>query len=224
MIDDHDQVWRGDFKGRFCSDDLGPKLIFPALALNMTTLGIACIYYGSEQAFDGHGGSGLEGHGADQWIRECMFGGPFGAFCSQNRHFFNETNALYRKIAELSSIRKQELALTRGRQYLREISGNGVGFGYPFLVGGAPMKSIVAWSRVFNGVEILCAINTDTEEARNAWVTVDAEINGEGEVLGALFEKQSSHARTTVVVEKRGSRSVVQLSVPPASFTMFKKM
>jgi hypothetical protein len=222
MIDDHDQVWRGDNKGRFCSDDLGPKLIFPALALNMTTLGIPCIYYGSEQSFEGHGGSGLEGHGADQWIRECMFGGRFGAFCSQNRHFFDEKSEVYKNIARLAEIRRSQLVLTRGRQYLREISGDGIGFGYPFVIGDR-MRSIVAWSRIFNGVEILCAINTDTEEERSGWVTIDAEINVEGDVLTTLFEESPGVAPTTLNVEKRGDRSVVQLTMPSASFAMFKK-
>ena len=45
MVDDHDQVWRGgNDKARFCSDEEGENLVLPALALNITTLGIPCIY------------------------------------------------------------------------------------------------------------------------------------------------------------------------------------
>jgi hypothetical protein len=223
MIDDHDQVWRGDFKGRFCCDDLGPKLIFPALALNMTTLGIACIYYGSEQLFDGHGGSGVEGHGADQWIRECMFGGEFGAFCSQNRHFFNEQNNVYKNIARVAEIRRKQMVLTRGRQYLREISGDGIGFGYPFKIGDGRMTSVVAWSRILNNVEVLCAINTDVKEEKSAWVTIDAEINAEGDELKVLFDEDDVDIAKTLQVEKRDDRSVVHVTIPPAGFLMFKK-
>lgn len=73
MIDDHDQIWRGEYKGRFCSEGDGDKLVTSAMMLNICTLGIPCIYYGTEQAFDGQGGS-------DQYIREAMFGGGFGAF------------------------------------------------------------------------------------------------------------------------------------------------
>lgn len=43
-----------------------------ALALNICTLGIPSIYYGSEQQFDGAGDS-------SGYIREAMFGGEFGA-------------------------------------------------------------------------------------------------------------------------------------------------
>ncbi|KIW06535.1 hypothetical protein, variant [Verruconis gallopava] len=223
MIDDHDQVWRGDFKGRFCSDAIGSKMIFPAIALNMTTLGIACIYYGSEQSFDGSGGSGLPGHGADQWIRECMFGGKFGAFRSQDRHFFDELGVVYGKISRLAELRRKNLVLTRGRQYLREISGDGVGFGLPEKFPGGRMESIVAWSRIFNNVEILCAINTDTNGDRTAWVTVDAELNAAGDELVAIFEERPGQNATALRVEKRANRSVVQLTMPPASFAMFKK-
>lgn len=43
------------------------------LALNAMTLGIAWIYYGSGQCFDGQGDS-------DRYLRESMFDGEFGAF------------------------------------------------------------------------------------------------------------------------------------------------
>jgi hypothetical protein len=223
MLDDHDQVWKGDLKGRFCSDTLGPKLIFPALALNLTTLGIPCIYYGTEQFFDGSGGSGLPGHGADQWIREAMFGGKFGAFRSQNRHFFRE-EGMYHEIARLAALRKDNLPLTRGRQYLREISTDGVGFGYPFKIGQGRMESIIAWSRIFNNVEIVCAISTDVEEERTAWVTIDSEINQQGDELLPLFGGGSSgHSASALLVQKKSGRSAVKLKVPPAGFVMFSK-
>ena len=48
-------------------------MLLNALALNATTLGIPCIYYGTEQGFDGAGDN-------DRFIRESMFGGTFGRF------------------------------------------------------------------------------------------------------------------------------------------------
>jgi glycosidase len=47
--DDHDQVRKGDHKSRFAAAPEGPPLAAAALALNATTLGIPCVYYGSEQ-------------------------------------------------------------------------------------------------------------------------------------------------------------------------------
>lgn len=72
----------GDRKARFCGDANASKVILNVLALNGMTLGIPCIYYGSEQCFDGQGGS-------DRYIREAMFGGEFGAFRTRGVHFFN---------------------------------------------------------------------------------------------------------------------------------------
>ena len=72
---------KGPHKARFCADDAGKKLLLNALALNATTLGIPCIYYGTEQGFDGAGDN-------DRYIREAMFGGMFGAFRSCDRHCF----------------------------------------------------------------------------------------------------------------------------------------
>jgi glycosidase len=54
-FDDHDQVRKGTNKARFAADDLGRKLGVAAIAFNAATLGIPCLYYGSEQGLDGSG-------------------------------------------------------------------------------------------------------------------------------------------------------------------------
>ncbi len=66
MLDNHDQTYKGENKARFCADAAKAKGVLSALALNLMTLGIPCIYYGTEQSFDGHG----SGDGADKYIRE----------------------------------------------------------------------------------------------------------------------------------------------------------
>ena len=48
------------------------------LAVQLTTMGIPCIYYGSEQGFDSGGRPG----GSDLVLRENMFGGRFGGVVS----------------------------------------------------------------------------------------------------------------------------------------------
>jgi glycosidase len=134
--DDHDQVRKGDHKSRFAAAPEGPRLAAAALALNATTLGVPCVYYGSEQAFDGQGGN-------DRYIREAMFGGTFGAFRSEHRDFFDETSPINAELAAVLGVRKSEIALSRGRQYLRSISADGQQFGLPRRIGGR-MTSIVA--------------------------------------------------------------------------------
>src|SRR5438105_13254843 len=98
MIDDHDQVRKGGAKARFCAADQGDRLIVSAMALNLCTLGIPCIYYGSEQGFDGAGGN-------HRYIRERMFGGAFGAFPSPARPCFDASNPIYTQLAKLATIR-----------------------------------------------------------------------------------------------------------------------
>lgn len=215
MIDDHDQVWRGSYKGRFCSEGNGPELAVAAIALNLLTLGIPCIYYGTEQAFDGQGGS-------DQYIREAMFGASFGAFRSKERHFFDEDHPVWSAVAGVTQVRKQEMALRRGRQYLREISGDGVHFGLPEIIGTGPMRSVIAWSRLFASEEVLCGINTDPDQKLTVWVTVDSEIHPAGSKLGVLFSTKGGDVEKEVVVETRNGRSVVSITVPSGGVVVYK--
>ena len=213
MIDDHDQVRKGSAKARFCADAGATRVLPAAFALNVFTLGIPCIYYGSEQAFDGEGGN-------DRYIRETMFGGPFGAFRSSCRHFFNEDAAGYRVLAQLLDLRRRRIALRRGRQYLREISGDGLSFGLPAMV-ESRLRSVVAWSRLFNDQEVLCAINTDPDQSRTAWVTVDDDLNRSGQELRCVYSTDPTQQGTSVIVQPRNGKAVL-LTVPPAGVVVFE--
>lgn len=213
MFDDHDQVRRGTSKARFCAAGDGAQLVLGALALNATSIGIPCIYYGSEQGFDGAGES-------DRYLRECMFGGPFGSFRSHGRNFFHEQSFLYQELAKVLAIRRRRIALRRGRQYLREISGNGDDFGLPEMIGGQ-LRSIVPWSRILDRAEILCALNTDRDEARTAWVTIDDRLYSEGDQLTCLYSTDAAQIGTTVGVEARNGKAV-SLRVPAAGFVIYE--
>ncbi|OLE56635.1 MAG: alpha-amylase [Chloroflexi bacterium 13_1_20CM_2_59_7] len=213
MIDDHDQIRKGNNKARFCANDQGEKLILSAIALNLCTLGIACVYYGSEQAFDGAGGN-------DRYIREAMFGAGFGAFRSRNRHFFDEKNPIYIELAKIVKIREREITLRRGRQYLRQISGDGVNFGFPFIL-GSRMRSVVAWSRLFVDQEILLATNTDPDQPSSALVTIDNDLHRAGDTLTCLYSTDSRDIGGTVRVGPRNGKAV-QLTVPDGGFVIYK--
>ncbi len=218
MFDDHDQVRKGENKARFCADHDANKVIFSALALNAMTLGIPCIYYGSEQCFDGNG----KGDGADRYLRESMFGGDFGAFASQGKHFFDENNPVYQQLAEILSIRKNNIVLKRGRQYLREVSANdnGVQFGLPAMVAGQ-IRYVVPWSRIFNGKEVLLAINTNYSQASSAWVTIDDTLHQDGELLTCIYSTDSRQVGQETKVEPRNGKAVL-LTVPAAGFVIYE--
>lgn len=212
MFDDHDQVRKGHRKARFCADHDARLVLLNALALNVTTLGIPCIYYGSEQYFDGAGDS-------DRYIREAMFGGDFGAFRSRHHHFFNEDSPAYRELAKILEIRRARPALRRGRQYLRPISGDGWRFGLPERH-GHELRSLVAWSRLLAGDEVVCALNTDYYHPRGAFVTLDHELHAVGEALRCLYSTDAAKIGTAAIVEARGGKAVY-IEVPAAGFVIY---
>jgi glycosidase len=215
LFDDHDQVRKGNHKARFCAGSPDwPKLLINVLALNATTLGIPCIYYGTEQGFDGQGDN-------DRYIREAMFGGEFGAFRTRQRHFFNEDQLAYRELAKILAVRKEKIALRRGRQYLREISGDGQNFGYPVIF-GERMLSVVPWSRSFDDQNLLLALNTDPNQSRSAWVDLNANIYPAEKRLQCLYSTDPAQIGQRLSVQVAADRSMVCLDVPAAGFVIYE--
>ncbi|MDF0555234.1 alpha-amylase family glycosyl hydrolase [Kamptonema sp. UHCC 0994] len=215
MFDDHDQVEKGNSKGRFCAGENGEKVVLNALAFNALTLGIPCIYYGSEQCFNGGGDS-------DRYIREAMFGGEFGSFTSRDRHFFNEENQVYQELAKILEIRKQKITLRRGRQYLRPISGNGVDFGLPRMLGDE-IRSVVPWSRLLDKDEIVVAINTDYNQPQTAWVNIDYNLHQVGDRFQCVYSTDKAQIGNKITVEDKGVKCFL-ITVPSAGFVIYERV
>jgi len=215
LFDDHDQVRKGGYKARFAAgDERWQKLLLNVLAVNAATMGIPCIYYGTEQGFDGQGDS-------DRYLREAMFGGEFGAFGSRGVHFFNEEHPVFLGMAAILRLRREKIALRRGRQYLREISGDGVLFGLPRMLGGQ-IRSIVPWSRLFDDQEILLAINTDPDHPRRAWVRLQDNLHQAGDRLHCLYSTDLQQIGREVTVVEAAGRLAVELEVSAAGFVIFE--
>lgn len=216
LFDDHDQVRKGDNKARFCGDKVnrGYLHLKAVLGLNLTSMGIPCLYYGTEQGFDGAGNN-------DRYLRECMFGGPFGSLQSCERHFFDEKHEIYCFIADVIKLRQEHLALRRGRQYLREISASGDSdsFEVPHMIDDE-IRSIVPWSRLFSNEEILLAINTDADNPREAWVTVDANLHTEDSQMTCIYSTDSAQIGTRTDVKPFNGRAI-WIKVPPGGFVAF---
>lgn len=221
MFDDHDRVGRS--KTRFSGDtaNRGYDLLVPALALNLLSMGIPCLYYGTEQGFDGSDRDYTGREYRDTFLRECMFGGPFGSLRSTGRHFFNESHPAYRAIARLSALRRQQIALRRGRQFLRPISDTGDEgtWGLPRMLGGE-IRAVVPWSRIFNDQELLVAINTDPDNDRRAWVTIDDALHQAGATLTCLYSTDEAIIGQTVTVAARNGKAV-ELALPPAGAVVY---
>ena len=215
-FDDHDQVRKGNRKSRFAHDEAAnqrnDRRLVAVLAFLATTMGIPCIYYGTEQRFDGYGDG-------DRFIRETMFGGEFGAFESKDRHFFDETNPVYVELARILQLRREQLVIRRGRQFLRQISGDGQNFGPPVMIDGI-VRSVVPWSRIFSDREIVLAVNTDVDASRTAWVTIDNGLHAAGSQLTCLHSTDAAQIGSVATVEARNGKAV-QITVPAAGFVAF---
>jgi glycosidase len=182
MLDDHDQVRNGNQEHRFCGMEDFRDLVFNALAVNLTTPGIPCIYYGTEQAFD----SGGQPNSNDRVLRENMFGGGFGGKCSRGVHFFDEDAPLFNAVSKLTQLRRSVIALRRGRQYMHEVSGDGVHFGPPAKLGDR-LLTLITWSRVMADHELLLVFNTDESDKHTMYSTLNPNLRREGEEVRLLF-------------------------------------
>lgn len=222
MIDDHDQVGV-QHKFRFCGD--APEswlLLKAALGLNLATAGIPCIYYGTEQAFNGADHRSDDDSYSDVFLRECMFGGSFGSLQSRDRHFFNEEHEVYRFVRDFNAFRKEEIALKRGRQYLRQqsVTGDEGSFFYPQPLNGQ-LLWVVAWSRIFAESECLCAINTSLEHDLSVWVVVDRKLHPSGSVMTCRFSTCKEQEGMESVVESACGASI-RITVPASGFVVYR--
>jgi glycosidase len=221
LVDDHDQVRKWTAKRRFCGDSRYRDLAFNVMAVQLTTAGIPCIYYGSEQGFD----SGGRVSNSDVVLRENMFGGTFGGLCTQGRHFFNEQSDLYRALASLNALRSELITLRRGWQVLHRLSGDGVNFGLPHRIGGERMRSLVCWSRLFLDQEALLVLNTDDANDAAAWSTVAPMLRVDGDQFHLIFwhaPKPTAPPAETLTVEQRAGLPTVRLQLPPAGFAIYQ--
>ncbi|MCB8982528.1 MAG: alpha-amylase [Ardenticatenaceae bacterium] len=232
VLDDHDMVGRR--KARFAADsslDTLAQQTAHAVGVQLTTLGMPCIYYGTEQAFNGSQSQhDFDVESAltyeDRYIREAMFGATFGAFETSGCHFFDPNHPTYLRVAAIARVRNRPdrvgLALRRGRQYVRETSGGGE---RPFTIPNA--GELVAWSRILFDQEVVVALNTHGLEGRGAFVTIDAGLHSSGAPLTVLYRSDWSDAQLrrplddeTVSINRFEGRATVRLDLPPASMVI----
>ena len=197
ISNDHDHVFGS--KVRFAADASNDHQGAAAVAMQLFTLGVPCLYYGIEQGL----ASGAEADerkwlsnwgGHDCLLREAMFGPEhprasgwdgtqdkintesvgFGPHGTAGWHVFNPGHAIYARIAELSKVRREFIPLRRGRQYQREIAV----LGFSFSVQGA--GELIAWSRIFDNQEMLIVINPHGTMGRGGRVIVDKRLSSDG--------------------------------------------
>ncbi len=247
ILDDHDHVFGA--KIRFSSEAASEHQVVAGVALQLLTLGIPCIYYGTEQSFAGPEPSermflpswrGSSNH-ADRYLREAMFGPPhprksglagldatnsldptlpgFGPFGTAGAHCFDPAFGAYRRIAALAALRKQFPVLRQGRQYQRPFSL----FGGPFSEHGP--GELVAWSRILSDEEALCVVNSHGGEPRGGDVVVDANLNPEGGEMTVVANTAEAAAGTAAGMSHPvGSRLPVKRRADGTAFVEIRDL
>lgn len=216
ILDDHDHVF-GE-KLRFTSNAVSDHQIVAAVAIQFFTLGIPCIYYGTEQALSGpeiQNRGFLPGWGggdhADRYLREALFGPEhprksgnesmeidtslpgFGPFGTAGHHCFDNNHPAYKRISDLGAVRQAFPVLRRGRQYIRPTSI----FNLPFELRGN--GELLAWSRILDDEEALCVVNVHGLEYRGARIIVDGILNKEGSHMEVILN--SMHHKEGIDIE-----------------------
>jgi len=169
FVDNHDTFWQ---PGRF-SNGATDKQVIGAIGYLLCVLGTPCIYYGTEQGFEGTGG--------DNNVREAMFdkGSP-------GTNLLNTDCTIYKEIAKIAQVMRAQEPLRFGRMYYRQISGNGTDFGFPYGT-----SYTLAFSRILCGSEVLVAYNV-SPQPRNDYVVVDASIHKPGDTMNVLYPAPGS--------------------------------
>ncbi|WGZ96384.1 MAG: alpha-amylase family glycosyl hydrolase [Candidatus Thiothrix putei] len=230
ILDDHDHVF-GE-KLRFSTQAASEHQVVAGVALQLFTLGIPCIYYGTEQSLAGpEVGERVwlpEFGSNDRYLRETLFGAPhplrqgraglpdspakfdpdlpgFGPFGTAGQHCFDTASPVYRRISHLAAVRAAFPALRCGRQYLRPVSF----LNKPFAVyaGG----EIIAWSRILDDEELVVVLNPHGVEARGARVLVDASLNPAGSHLSVVASSEEAGSVAYQGENKIGQTHKVQV-------------
>jgi glycosidase len=204
FVDNHDQPGRSG--RRFLAGTEDPQMAVLAMGYLMCNVGIPCIYYGTEQGFNGSG----ETDGA---VREAMFGGKWGAFDTTGVQFFNPDHPIYKAIASIGAVRRDQMALRYGRQYFRQTSSDGKNFGW-----GPEVKNILAFSRVLDTQEVLVALNLDAE-SREQYIITDGLLTPAGSKMTDLLNGGEPHP---VLKVPHDGGAAVKVTMAPHSVAILK--
>ena len=86
---------------------------------------------------------------------------------------------------------------------------------------GGQLQSVVPWSRLLDDEEVVLAINTDMNQARTAWVTIDASLHADDGALTCVYSTDSGQIASVATIEARNGLSVL-LTVPAAGFVIYR--
>jgi glycosidase len=216
ILDDHDHVFGA--KLRFSAeipDDSPVKdtQVVAATALQLFTLGIPCIYYGTEQAFAGPAQHQLQfllgqgwndgGNFGDRYLREVMFG-PTHPRAPHDRDLTTQVNTQDGSLPGFGAFGTvgQHCFDEASPAYVRIAALCRVRAAHPVLRDGRqyqrqmrlphtgfgfqPGGELIAWSRILDVHEALIVTNPNGGAARGGDVVVAAELSNPGDEFVVL--------------------------------------
>jgi alpha-amylase len=157
-----------------------------ALQFLYTSRGIPCLYYGTEQGFEGDGNNNDD--------REDMFAGGWQPQVPVSGDNFNETQPLFQQVAKLNNFRRLYPALRTGVHNNLWNSPSGPG--------------LFAYSRVLSNEEVFVCFNTSSSSQT---LTNRTTTYSPGTILVNLL-----NTNDTIVVTSAGSSNVTPLVTVPA--------
>lgn len=198
FIDNHDQVGQTT-KKRF-GHDASEDQIIAGIGFLLCALGTPCIYYGTEQGF--------QGAGREDWnVRELMFS-PDDSI----RNALDKGNRIYREIAKLANIRAENAVLKFGRMYMREASHDGKIFNLPVF-----HDSMLAFSRILYDEEMLIVYNDSQTSDDEEYVCVDRHLNPDGSTFRFCY---GDHGKIHVLKNEEGTRHFIKIKLKPGQFVI----
>jgi len=187
FLDNHDGFWQP--AGRF-GRNAPEEQIIAGVGYLLCALGTPCIYYATEQGYQGDPG--------DEGLRQAMFDSRVGG---SNR--LNPGCRIYQEISKIAAVMRNRTELRFGRMYFRDISGNGEDFG-PAM----DTKYTLAFSRLLYASEVLFAYNV-SPLARNDFVVVDSNLHPIGSTMQMLYRSSGGPLGAVAIhASGNGTRSV----------------
>lgn len=176
FLDNHDDHHR--FLYPRDGGDLSAQVTL-ALGCLFCLQGIPCLYYGTEQGLRGTRELYEDGPGGKpEHVREALWGKPDA---------FDTGHPLFREVRAIAALRAREPALRFGRQYFRQLSGNGEDFGYSAGTGG-----VIAFSRILDDREVLVVANTSGSAEFAGWAVVDPRLHGDGSRFSVAYSNRGT--------------------------------
>lgn len=199
FLDNHDLDQRFYYQPPGSPNQFDDQLVL-ALTCLFFLQGIPCVYYGTEQALHGIGKR-------REFVREALWGKP---------QAFDHQHPFYLAIQQISTIRSEQPALRYGRQYFRDLSGNGADWGpstFPF--------GVISYSRILDDKEIVVVANTNTQAPDvSVHVQVDPDLNPTGTPVRLLYSNPVAAVMPSDVL-KVGDRVGVKLVLKPMQVQVF---